>query len=451
MGINGVLQNQWRLYESMELGHEIIPAIGHMKASIPGSVQTDLMANGWLGDPNVGLTSLDGEWVNNREWVYETNFSLSDDWLQDRCELVFEGLDYSGEIYLNGSKIADFEGMFIPVKLDITDRIRTSDKNRLLVVFHTAPDVDGQFGYSSQIRKLKSRFNYAWDWCPRIVPVGIWKDVYLQTYSEVKINDFYPNATVEDNFIDGNVLFRTEVTVQRRGSYTVSYKVMTDQGEQKALAVHTKELECGNSCIEHELAVADIQLWWPNGYGNQPLYQVSIEIANDSHSIECQEMKLIGFRTLEFIKNPNSPESALPYTLVMNGKPIFMKGVNWVPIRPFYGDIKSGEYCNYLGRLKDMNVNMLRVWGGAIIEKRDFYQYCDANGLMVWQELLQSSSGINNTPPDDPQFLNDLEQVAIHAIKEKRSHPSLVIWCGGNELMWKGSSLSTRDMQTSRD
>lgn len=434
----GFYKNQWRLYESMELGHEIIPAIGHMKARIPGSVQTDLMANGWLKDPNIGLASLDGEWVDNREWVYETNFSISDDWLQDRCELVFEGLDYSGEIYLNGGKVAGFEGMFIPVRLDITDRIRTNGSNRLLVVFHAAPDIDGQFGYSNQIRKLKSRFNYAWDWCPRIVPVGIWRDVYLQTYSEVKINDFYPNAMVEDNLIDGHVRFRTEVTVQRRGSYTISYKVITDQGEQKALAVHTMELECGNSFIEHELAVADIELWWPNGYGNQPLYEVGIEITNDNHTIECQDRKLIGFRKLEFIKNPNSPESALPYTLVINGRPIFMKGVNWVPIRPFYGDVKADEYANYLGRFKDMNVNILRVWGGAIIEKQDFYQYCDANGLMVWQELLQSSSGINNTPPDDPKFLNDLEQVAIFAIKEKRSHPSLVIWCGGNELMWEG-------------
>ncbi|GBF73414.1 glycoside hydrolase [Paenibacillus sp. 598K] len=434
----GFYKNQWRLYESMELGHEINPAISYMKAKIPGSVQTDLMTSGWLADPNIGLASLEGEWVNNREWVYETNFSLPEDWLEDRCELVFEGLDYSGEIHLNGKRLAMFEGMFIPVRLDVTDRLRTDGPNRLLVVFHTAPDVDGQFGYSNQIRKLKSRFNYAWDWCPRIVPVGIWRDVYLHTYSDAKINDFYPQANVEDNMADGEVRFTTEVTVERRGTYTISYTVTTDQGEQKACAVHTEELRCGTYRIEHELAVPDIALWWPNGYGKQPLYRVGIEIADEQQTIACHASKSIGFRSVQCIPNPGSPEQALPYTLVVNGRRIFMKGVNWVPIRPFYGDVQADEYADYLGRFKAMNANMLRVWGGAIIEKQAFYEYCDANGLMVWQEFLQSSSGINNTPPDDPRFLDELEQVASHAIKEKRAHPSLVIWCGGNELMWEG-------------
>ena len=435
----GFYKNQWRLYESMELGHEILPAIGQMKATIPGSVQTDLLANGWLRDPNIGLVSLQGEWVTNREWVYRTSFRVEEGWLEDRCELVFEGLDYAGQIQLNGIKLIEFEGMFTPVKLDVTGGIRADEENHLTVIFYTVPEVDGQMGYSNQIQKLKSRFNYAWDWCPRIVPVGIWKDVYLHTYrQQVKINDFYPDATVEGDWITGQLRLRTEVTVEQRGSYTISYRVENSHGERMATATYTKELTCGDLILEHELRVADVELWWPNGYGNQPLYTVTIEISDASDKIVSRDANSVGFRKLEFAHNPESPENALPYTLLINGKRIFMKGVNWVPIRPFYGDIKKDEYLNYLGRFKEMNVNLVRVWGGAIIEKQEFYAYCDANGLMVWQELLQSSSGINNTPPDDPQFIDELERVAIHAVKEKRSHPSLVIWCGGNELMWEG-------------
>ena len=170
--------------------------------------------------------------------------------------------------------------------------------------------------------------------------------------------------------------------------------------------------------------------------GGQPVYEVEAAVMKDK--VLCSQIsKRVGFRTVLFEHNHGSPEGALPYTMRINGRRVFIKGVNWVPVSPFYGSVTREQYEYYLERFVDMGCNLLRVWGGAILEKKDFYDLCDEMGLMVWQEFPQSSSGINNTPPDDPDFLKELEKTARVFISKRRHHPSHVIWCGGNELMWE--------------
>ena len=132
--LTGWYRNQWRSKTSMELNMTILPTIPLMNATVPGTIQKDLMENGWLKDLNIGLQSLDAEWVNNREWILEKKFCVEPDWVHDRCELVFEGLDYNGEVYLNGSKVVGFEGMFKPVTIDVTEKLVTGEKENLLEV-----------------------------------------------------------------------------------------------------------------------------------------------------------------------------------------------------------------------------------------------------------------------------------------------------------------------------
>ncbi|QGQ98314.1 hypothetical protein EHS13_27235 [Paenibacillus psychroresistens] len=438
--LTGWYPHQWRAEVSMELGVNLTPAVHSIKAVVPGSVQTDLLAAGWLKDPNIGLSSLEGEWVNNREWVFEKFFELPQGWTEDRCEITFEGLDYAGEIYLNGMNIAKFEGMFKPVSIDVTEKLiaAAGNKNHLKVVFLQTPEVDGQIGYSHQISKLKSRFNYAWDWCPRIIPVGIWRDVYLSTYHALQITDFYPAASLLPDYKSGMLELNIQMNVQVTGQYHIEFVVL-DEENKLISSCHLEEyLQGGRRKLQIKQEVEDVKLWWPNGYGAQPLYTVKIIITDSNERLCQQAVKQVGFRHIEFIQNENAPTDALPYTLLINGLRIFIKGVNWVPITPFYGAVTEKQYEDYLGRFKVMNVNLLRVWGGGIIEKQAFYEYCDRHGLLVWQEFLQSSSGIDNNPPDDPTFLQSLREIATIAILEKRAHPSLTVWCGGNELMWSG-------------
>ncbi|GGD90216.1 glycoside hydrolase family 2 protein [Paenibacillus nasutitermitis] len=436
--VTGWYPNQWRPELSMELGMRIPPAVQAVQASVPGSVQTDLLAAGLLPDPHIGLNSMHGEWVTQREWVYEKTFHTPADCLQDRCELVLEGLDFAGWIHINGIAAAEFEGMFVPVVIDVTDMLLgNGEANQLKVIFRMPPEVDGQVGYSSQIRKLKSRFNYAWDWCPRMINIGIWRDVYLRTFRGVVVRDFFPSAGLTGGQ-GGNVDCRLELEVGTPGDYLIRWRIEDPGGAVVWELEEEIRLGAGKKGLQASAGLAAVRLWWPSGMGDQPLYRASAELL-DSVGRNCDSAaKRIGFRSVEWVRNPGADEASAPYTALVNGRRLFLRGVNWVPISPYYGSVTAAQYHLQLDRMRQMNANLVRVWGGGIIEKPQFYEYCDRHGLLVWQELLQSSSGLDNCPPDDPQLLRLLGEAAEIAIREKRSHPSLLLWCGGNELMWEG-------------
>ncbi|MBM7582950.1 beta-mannosidase [Caldicoprobacter guelmensis] len=437
--LTGFWKNHWRLIRSMETGIKVKGVIPTIQAEVPGAVQLDLIKAGILKDPNYGLNSNLGEWVNNREWFLDTEFVLPEDKRGEKYILCFEGLDYHGEVYLNGKLLGKFCRMFIPHEFDITGILKTEGTNFLRVVFCSTPEVDGQVGYSNQIKILKSRFNYQWDWCPRIVPVGIWDDVYIKIYNYVRIVDFFPRTSVDETYRSGKIDMHVELDADISGEYIFVYRVLLDGKEICRGEFNENLIAAKGQRITHEVFVDNIKLWWPNSFGEQPLYNVEVAIYN-KENVKCDNAaKRVGFRRVEFLKNVNSSDDSLPYTLVLNGKRIFLRGVNWVPISPFYGGVRKQDYVNYIKRFKDMNCNVLRVWGGAILEKEDFYDVCDEMGIMIWQEFPQSSSGLNNTPPDNPEFLEELKKVATVFIKRRRHHASHIIWCGGNELMWENA------------
>ena len=431
--LSGWWVNQWRMPGAMETGIHFRPAVQVIAATVPGSVRADLLRAGLLDDANYALDSMRGEWVNNREWVYEKSFLVPGNMRGERYFLCFDGLDHQGEIFLNGTMISAFCGMFLPVEIDVTRQLLTDEANVLRVVFLKSPEVDGQFGYSNRIKTLKSRFNYIWDWCPRIIPVGIWEDATLNCSSYARITDFFPKTQVQDN--NGTITAIMEINADLSGAYSFQYTVASKDGCVCSERIE-QPLRASCQTIRHSLVVPDVNLWWPNTYGRQPLYEVEVVLLREG--VRCDSMsKRIGFRHAGFEQNQNAPSGSLPYTLRMNGKRIFRKGVDWVPIRPDYGTVTRRDYKKYLQRLKDMNCNILRIWGGAILEKHDFYDLCDEMGLMVWQEFAQSSSGINNTPSDDVDLLKDLEKVSRVFVQRRRHHASHVVWCGGNELMWE--------------
>ncbi|MFW5985606.1 MAG: glycoside hydrolase family 2 protein, partial [Halanaerobiaceae bacterium] len=438
--ITGWNKNQWRLNNSLELGEKIAAQVSTFSGEVPGAVQLDLLNEGLIPDPNYGLKSRDCEWVNNREWFYEKEFTLPQNFRAEKYELCFEGLDSQGEIHFNGQKIADFSGTFIPVKVDITGEINLEESNHLRVIFYQNPEVDGQIGYTDQIDFLKPRFNYGWDWIPRIVPVGIWDDVYIKAYNNLQIKDFNPQTSLQQKKKAGTINIKNDLEVEKQQDYIFRYTVYDNQGNKVKTKKETSFLRAANQVYESEIKLEDIELWWPHGYGKQPLYEIKVTIFYEKEGQKnvCDSWsKKVGFREVEFKQNHNSPQKARPYTLYINGQRIFMKGVNWVPISPFYGGVNREDYYNYLQRFKEMNCNILRVWGGAILEKEDFYELCDELGLLVWQEFPQSSSGLNNTPPAGEDYLEELQKVAEVFIKKRRHHVSLIIWCGGNELTWE--------------
>jgi beta-mannosidase len=177
-----------------------------------------------------------------------------------------------------------------------------------------------------------------------------------------------------------------------------------------------------------------VQPWWPNFEGERPLYAVSLALMGaDGTPLDCAT-RTIGFRSIEWKPCEGAPEGADPWICVVNGRPVFLRGVNWTPVRPNYADDTPAEIRKRLELYRDIGCNVLRVWGGSMLPTEDFFSMCDELGLLVWQEFPLCSSGPENWPPEDPCAIASFQEIARSYIVRRQHHPSLLLWCGGNEL-----------------
>ena len=411
--------------KSMELGQELKGITDFIPAVVPGGVHFDLWKNGIIENPYYGMNSLKCEWVEHRWWMYRTKFEKPEITGEQTVRLVFEGLDYEVMIFLNDTLLGEHKGMYTTFSYDITDLIQ--DKNDLFLVFKGIPDEMGQIGYTSKTFTQKSRFNYKWDFGTRLVNIGIWEKPYLLIEEAVHLTDIY----VYTDVVEEQGIIHVEGSLDRDDE--VMIRVLDPDGElvkDQLLHVAGKE-----HAFETQLFIECAQLWYPNGYGDHPLYTVCVY---------TKEEKLLysgktGIRSLKLCDNEHAPEKALPYTFVVNDRKIYVKGVNMVPLDHLYGNVTRSQYSYLIEAAVNANVNFIRIWGGGLIEKEDFYELCDEAGIMVWQEFIQSSSGIDNKPNEDPAFLELLKENATAALRKKRNHVCLSAWSGGNELQEDGN------------
>ncbi|MBE6731621.1 MAG: hypothetical protein E7564_08030 [Ruminococcaceae bacterium] len=419
--LTGWNKHTWLYDRPNESGALTIPLITKISAEVPGAVQKDLLNAGIIKDWNYGFNFLSMEWVEHREWVYEKVFTLNKE-EGKRYILNFEGLDFEGFIYLNGENIYKFKGMHIPHKTDITAKALCG-KNSLKVVFLQVPEVDGQIGYTSKVNILKSRYNYGWDWMPRMVNIGIFGDVYIECVEKAKIDDVYFRADVKN----GKAKIKIQTALEKfcESELKVNHSFIFGDEEIK--------FEFENAGVNAELEINNVKLWDVTSFGEQNLYTLKTELIADGKVID-EKTKKIGFRDVKYILPEDANGTHYPYSLLVNGKWIPLKGIDWVPLSPFYGTVKESDYRYYLNRLKEMNINLIRVWGGALLEREIFYNICDELGIIVWQEFPQSSSGIDNAPCTENEFVKSLTEAAENFVKLRRNHPSLIYWCGGNEL-----------------
>ena len=351
--------DEWQL--RAVLGDDWVPQLekpwdapGWLPARVPGSVLEDLRRAGEVPDPYVSRNSLLCEWVPERAWIYRRR-------LEGPGVVRFDGVDHEATVFVDSVEVAHHEGAFTPFEVAIPDGART-----LAVVVHAAPASEPQLGRTSLVRIHKSRMGYGWDFCPRMIHQGIWRSV---TMHEERPREPHPVVRLEDGVgtveVDGEVVLR----------------------------------------------VAAPRLWWPNGMGEQHLYEV--------------DGFRVGFRSVELTRD---------YALVVNGVRTPIKGWNWCPIDPLYGVPRPAKLRHLLELAAAAHANLIRVWGGGVIETEEFYDHCDRLGLLVWQEFSQSSSGVDSVPSDDPAFVETLEADARQIVPRLRHRPSLAIWCGGNEL-----------------
>ncbi|MFP4499838.1 MAG: glycosyl hydrolase 2 galactose-binding domain-containing protein [Candidatus Hydrogenedentota bacterium] len=418
----------WKLGRSMETGGVIKADIGPLPAAVPGSVQANLRAAGILPDWNIGVNSRACEWVEHRHWIFEA--TLPADWLPDgeRLILAADGLDYSGWILVDGQEVAAFEATLIAHRFDLTAFLADGQEHVLSFVFDMPPEEQGQFGWTSESVYFKPRYNYSWDWCPRIVPIGFWDAIWFSTGPLAGLHLDHVAALLEEDLCTGEVTVQVSVEDPAKATLTIALydgDTLLDKASDTLFAPGASALTLSGLAVEP---------WWPNGMGVAKTYTVHIAVTNDAHATLWETERRVGFKYVRWLPCEGAPEDAAPWLCEVNGQRIFLQGANWTPPRASYADTAPEDYQALIALYRDMGCNVLRVWGGGILEKEIFYDLCDEAGILVWQEFPLSSSGIENTPPEAPAVIEDLREIAQSYIRRRAHHVSLLCWCGGNEL-----------------
>ncbi len=420
--------------------------LGWIPGTVPGSVQHDLWQYGAIPDPYFERNSLLIEWASERVWLYKKTFTIGEEYRGQRIRLCFEGVDYEARFYLNGEFLGHHRGMFTPARFEVSERLLYGKENLLAVAIEPAPQEQPQIGRTSRVQTHKTRMNYGWDFCPRMIHQGIWDDVYLEVTGPVRIEDAFIRPRVEADLSRADIFISLELSVEARTEVQVE-TVLRFKEQIVASRKSRHTLSAGTTSLSASLQLDWPHLWWPNGHGSQTFYLMDVLVAPDEgdllegslisvpDQVSDYRQVPVGIRRVEFVANEGADETARPYTLVVNGRRMFIKGWNWVPMDVLYGVQRPEKMTRLLTLARKANVNLLRVWGGGLIEREAFYQLCDRYGILVWQEFIQSSSGIDNRPSEQPAHIEMMFEEARQIIPRKRNHPSLVIWCGGNELM----------------
>ena len=396
-------------------------------AKVPGSVQGALRQAGLLPDWNIGVNYRDCEWVENRHWMYRTQ--LPDAWLDGSSQFRLEcaGLDYAGWVYVNGCEAGAFKGTHVPHVFDLTPHLKAAG-NVLEIVFDLPPRWLGQFGYTSQMTEWKPRFNYTWDWVPRLVQIGIWDSISLVTVAN---SEFRCLRCVTD-----------ADPARSLGLLELSGEISAGDGQRVLVSLEKDGAQIRNG----EFTVAEfvkgifwddlpVQLWWPNLEGAQPLYTVTCSLV-DAQGQELDRLaRRVGFKHVQWVPCEGAPEEADPWLCVVNDRPVFLQGVNFAPLCANFADLTRADYEKRLRQYHALGLNLFRINACQFLERSWFYELCDELGLMVWQDFPLTSSGLDNWPPEDETSIAAMTAIATSFIERRRHHVSLLLWSGGNEQM----------------
>jgi beta-mannosidase len=405
-----------------------------MDANIPGTVQTDLYANQLIEDPYFSDNELKNKWIENENWLYRKNFFISEHQKHSHAELVFEGLDTYASVFLNDVKILVAENMFQSHKISI-DKLLKTGENKLEILFESPvkkaipihdsltyrlPADNDRNDKQTSVFTRKAPYQYGWDWGPRYVTMGIWRPVYIQYWKGIEVQE---NRLYQKALSDSLALVGWEAEVFSEIETTLECSVFH---ENNKLFNQVFKLKKGFNHFKESFSIKNPKRWWPNGFGDPSLYSFKIELKTRNQSLST--FKKIGFRTIDFITEKDSIGESFYFKV--NGFPVYAKGANYIPQDNFLAEVDSIRYKQLIKSVKEANMNMLRIWGGGIYENDIFYNLCDENGILIWQDFMFACS----LYPADTVFLHNVEKEARQNIKRLRDHPSLALWCGNNEM-----------------
>ena len=406
---------------------------GWLPATVPGDVHLDLLAYKKIPDPFFRDNEAKLQWIENESWEYRLNFDATPALLaRANVDLVFDGLDAVAQVYLNGVQVLAADNMFRVWRVPVKGHLKAGG-NLLRVVF-PSPIKAAQEVATGDAFRLRSKtedktyirkaaFEYGWDWGPRFVTSGIWRPVRLEAWDKVRIADF----AIRQRDVSKDVAHadaEVEVEAASAGAARVSVRY-ADNGKPVTLAT-LANLHAGRNVIDIPIEIRQPKLWYPAGYGEQPLYDFTAQVAKGGQPADERKAKA-GLRSI--VLHRELDKWGRSFELIVNGIPVFAKGADVIPFDSFPDRVTTADYRRILESARDANMNMIRHWGGGYYETDEFYSICDELGIMVWQDFMFG----NDWQPGTYAFKLNMEAEAEDQVRRLRNHPSIVVWCGNNE------------------
>ena len=420
-------------------------------AQVPGDVHLDLLHNNLIPAPFYHDNEAKLQWIENAGWEYQTTLNVTPEMLSHQhLELVFEGLDTYCDIYVNGQHALTASNMFREWRTDVRSLLKPG-ADTLLVVFPSpikaAAKIAATDPWQSRTQVAdktyirKAAYEYGWDWGPTFVTSGIWRPAHLAIWDDARISDFY----VQQNDSSQQVA-HLDLQVEVTASQDESAKLAIDYGYggKKDSASRNVTLHSGLNKIDLPVQIDHPSLWYPAGYGAQPIYQFHAKLTVGKSTADEADAKA-GLRTIVLRRDVD--QWGRSFEFVVNGIPVFAKGADVIPFDSFPSRVTTAQYRQILQSAKDANMNMVRNWGGGYYETQEYYDMCDELGLMVWQDFMFG----NDWQPGTYAFKQDVEKEVEYQVKRLRNHPSIVLWSGNNEteiaFQWKGKADYPADVR----
>ncbi|KAF8651012.1 hypothetical protein AX16_004970 [Volvariella volvacea WC 439] len=421
----------------------------HAKA-FPSEIHTELLHVGEIPHPYSGFNEHKIQWIGDAEWLYATEFSFNTSTIHSHALLEFEGLDTICDVFLNGKKILATQNMFRTYRhlIDLTREDSSLLKENVLFLhFKSARALalaeeakhgrvragSTNLGDPSRVYVRKAQYDWRWDWGPEIMTVGPYRPITIRTFTS-RLDEVHVRTSVTSGLQSS-----LKVDLKIAGSPTLC-EVFVELKDLDGNVLRHQRLQLSEQSphgliklCDWDLAPDQVQLWWPVGFGAQPLYDVVVSLLHQDSTKVDSVVKRIGFRSVRLVQEPfEEPDqhgAGMTFLFEVNGVRIFMGGSNWIPADNLLTTITPERYRAWLTLIRDGNQNMVRVWGGGLYESDDFYDICDELGLLVWQDF-PFACGVY---PTHEEFVENVRLEAIDNVKRIRHHPCLAILCGNNE------------------
>ena len=439
------LDGEWQLYRAQETTSSA--------ALVPGCVHMDLLRTEQLEDPFYRDNEARQYWIGETDWTYERIFSVPEDILQNqRVLLRCYGLDTLATVEINDVVVGIADNMYRTWLFDAKAQLK-SGENTISIRFD-APmtylrEQDAQKGILPSwagndrlhgvgwLRKEPS--NFGWDWGPKLVTSGIWRDIEIIAFDE-RLTE----VEIRQQHQSGHVDLAIQVGVENPAAGTLAAHI---EVTQEGMSIASCELAVSGTGASVTLAIDQPKLWWLHGLGEQPLYQVRVQLVDANGQVVDEQTKRIGLRTITLERHPD--QAGESFYFAINGVPFFAKGANWIPADTFIPRLTRAHYERLIADAADGNMNMLRVWGGGVYEQDDFYDLCDRYGIAVWQDFMFACG---TYPTYDAEFMKNVRAEAEDNVRHLRHHASIALWCGNNELEqglvgdeWTERTMSWKD------